>query len=113
MKLVISFGLILLIVSCQGTSNMGPYTYLALGDSYTIGESVPLESSFPFQVYERLKNDGLDMEKPVIIAKTGWPTDELQVAIDPEAVSPPYDLITLLFGVNHQYRSRDIQNSKS
>ena len=110
MKLVISFGLILLIVSCQGTSNMESYTYLALGDSYTIGESVPLESSFPFQVYERLNNDGLDMAKPVIIAKTGWTTDELQDAIDPEALTPPYDLVTLLIGVNNQYRGRDIHN---
>jgi lysophospholipase L1-like esterase len=89
---------------------MGPYTYLALGDSYTIGESVPLESSYPYQIYERLKNDGLNMEKPAIIAKTGWTTDELQDAIDPEALTPPYDLVTLLIGVNNQYRGRDIDN---
>lgn len=110
MKLVISIGLILFIVSCQGTSNMESNTYLALGDSYTIGESVPLESSFPYQVYEQLKSDGLDMKKPVIIAKTGWTTDELQAAIDPEALTAPYDLVTLLIGVNNQYRGRDIDN---
>jgi lysophospholipase L1-like esterase len=89
---------------------MEPYTFLALGDSYTIGESVSLESSFPHQVYERLKSEGLDMEKPVIIAKTGWTTDELQVAIDQETLIPPYDLVTLLIGVNNQYRGRDIDN---
>jgi lysophospholipase L1-like esterase len=69
-----------------------------------------LESSFPHQVYERLKSEGLDMEKPVIIAKTGWTTDELQVAIDQETLIPPYDLVTLLIGVNNQYRGRDIDN---
>jgi lysophospholipase L1-like esterase len=91
---------------------MENYRYLALGDSYTIGESVPSESSFPYQVYERLKSDGLDIEEPVIIARTGWTTDELQDAIDPEILTPPYDLVTLLIGVNNQYRGRDIDNYK-
>ncbi len=110
MKLVISLGFILSISGCRGTSNMGTYTYLALGDSYTIGESVPTESSFPYQVYERLRSDGLNMEKPVIIARTGWTTDELQAAINPEALTPPYNLVTLLIGVNNQYRGLDIDN---
>ncbi len=83
-------------------------TYLALGDSYTIGESVPTESSFPYQLYERLRSNGISLEKPLIIARTGWTTDELQAAIDPEALTPPYDLVTLLIGVNNQYRGRDI-----
>ena len=110
MKLVIYIGLALLLISCQGTSNMETYTYLALGDSYTIGESVPAESSFPYQLYERLKSNGINVEKPVIIARTGWTTDELQSAIDPEALAAPYDLVTLLIGVNNQYRGRDINN---
>jgi lysophospholipase L1-like esterase len=89
---------------------MESYTYLALGDSYTIGESVPFESSFPYQVYERLRVNGLDMAEPMIIAHTGWTTDELQAAIDPEALTPPYNLVTLLIGVNNQYRGKDIDN---
>ena len=110
MKLFISFGLVLFLTSCGDTSNMATYKYLSLGDSYTIGESVPQESSFPYQLYERLQNDGLNIEKPVIIARTGWTTDELQEAIDPDALTPPYDLVTLLIGVNNQYRGRDIDN---
>ena len=110
MKLIISFGLVLLIISCQGTSNMETYKYLALGDSYTIGESVPSKSSFPYQVYERLQANGVNMEKPVIIARTGWTTDELQTAIKAQVLEPPYDLVTLLIGVNNQYRGRDIGN---
>lgn len=86
------------------------YTYLALGDSYTIGESVPPESSFPYQVHEQLKSDGLDIIEPVIIARTGWTTDELRRAINPDDLTPPYDLVTLLIGVNNQYRGRDIDN---
>jgi lysophospholipase L1-like esterase len=110
MKWVIFLVLILLLINCEGTSTMESYTYLALGDSYTIGESVPPDSSYPYQVYERLQANGLDMEEPVIIARTGWTTDELQAAIDPEAVTPPYNLVTLLIGVNNQYRGRDIDN---
>jgi lysophospholipase L1-like esterase len=89
---------------------MKTYKYLALGDSYTIGESVPSKSSFPYQVYERLQANGVDMEKPMIIARTGWTTDELQAAIDPKILTPPYDLVTLLIGVNNQYRGLDIRN---
>src|SRR5210317_747345 len=107
-KFIISFGLILILISCRNTSIMESYTYLALGDSYTIGESVPPEFSYPFLVYERLQSNGLYMEEPVIIARTGWTTDELQAAINPDALTPPYDLVTLLIGVNNQYRGRDI-----
>ena len=110
MKLIISFGLVLFIISCQVTSNMESYTYLALGDSYTIGESIPSKSSFPYQVYERLQANGVNMEKPVIIARTGWTTDELQAAIKAQVLVPPYDLVTLLIGVNNQYRGLDIEN---
>jgi lysophospholipase L1-like esterase len=89
---------------------MDSYTYLALGDSYTIGQSVPSKSAYPNQVHARLLAGGLEMEKPVIIARTGWTTDELRSSINPEALTPPYDLVTLLIGVNNQYRGRDIDN---
>lgn len=79
-------------------------TYLALGDSYTIGEAVPASESFPFQLKEALVKLGHPIESPTIIAKTGWTTDELQAAIAAETLHPPYDLVTLLIGVNNQYR---------
>src|SRR6185369_933663 len=75
--------------------------YLALGDSYTIGESVPAEERFPVQLAKELK-----IGEPLIIARTGWTTDELNAAIDKEDPHGPYDLVTLLIGVNNQYRGR-------
>ena len=74
--------------------------FLALGDSYTIGEGVPENQSWPNQLAVRL---GLDA--PEIVAQTGWTTDELAAAIDAHAFRPPYALVTLLIGVNNQYRA--------
>ena len=85
---------------------MNPLRYLALGDSYTIGESVSPDEAFPFQLAARLRAQGLGIAEPEIIARTGWTTDELQAAIDERAPRGPYDLVTLLIGVNNQYRER-------
>ncbi len=85
---------------------MNPLRYLALGDSYTIGESVAPDEAFPFQLAARLRAQGLDLAEPEIIARTGWTTDELQAAIDERAPRGPYDVVTLLIGVNNQYRER-------
>jgi len=84
-------------------------TYLALGDSYTIGESVPLESNFPCQLSARLNSNGLDVGKPRIIAVTGWTTSELQAAIEVEALKQKFGLVTLLIGVNNQYRGESLE----
>lgn len=79
-------------------------TYLALGDSYTIGEAVSQQESFPFQLVTQLKTNNISVAKPKVIAKTGWTTDELQTAIKAENITQNYDLVTLLIGVNNQYR---------
>lgn len=79
-------------------------TYLALGDSYTIGESVSQTQSFPYQLISQLKSLDLNINQPKIIAKTGWTTDELQSAITAEHSTQNYDFVTLLIGVNNQYR---------
>ena len=86
---------------------MVSYTYLALGDSYTIGESVSAEESFPFQLIAALKTDTSVVETPKIIAKTGWTTDELITAIKSTTLQPKYDFVTLLIGVNNQYKNFD------
>ncbi|MEO8381897.1 MAG: SGNH/GDSL hydrolase family protein [Acidobacteriota bacterium] len=78
--------------------------YLALGDSYTIGESVAEAERFPNQLARQL-----GIAEPRIIAKTGWTTDELNAAIDAANVTGTYDLVTLLIGVNNQYRGRDAE----
>lgn len=83
------------------------YSYLALGDSYTIGESVDLTQSFPYQVVQQLRKKEYNFFAPEIIAKTGWTTDELLDAINKSTLLPKYDFVTLLIGVNNQYRGRD------
>lgn len=83
------------------------YTYLALGDSYTIGEAVIQNGSFPYQLAQLLKTDSTAAEEPKIIAKTGWTTDELISAIKGNTLQPKYDIVSLLIGVNNQYRNYD------
>lgn len=91
---------------------MKHYTYLALGDSYTIGEAVPATENFPNQTVRLLKDSGYKFESPEIIAKTGWTTDELQTAINKHEFRSSYDFVTLLIGVNNQYRGRTVENYK-
>jgi lysophospholipase L1-like esterase len=86
------------------------YSYLALGDSYTIGEQVPIKENFPNQVVSLLQKQQLDVADPVIIATTGWTTDELATAIREHNIHETYSFVTLLIGVNNQYRGRSIEN---
>ncbi|WP_407521959.1 SGNH/GDSL hydrolase family protein [Lacibacter sp. MH-610] len=81
-------------------------SYLALGDSYTIGEKVPLKKNFPHQTVSLLKKAGIAINEPTIIAKTGWTTDELQEQLSRTRLAVPFDFVTLLIGVNNQYRGR-------
>jgi lysophospholipase L1-like esterase len=81
--------------------------FLALGDSYTIGESVPPADRWPVQLAARLRGGGLPVDDPLIIATTGWTTDELMAGIDQANPGGAYDLVSLLIGVNNQYRGRD------
>jgi len=86
------------------------YSYLALGDSYTIGEAVPIAESFPYQTIQLLRNAGYDFYAAEIIAKTGWTTNELLEAITGTIFSTPYDFVSLLAGVNNQYRGMSIDD---
>lgn len=80
--------------------------YLALGDSYTIGEAVATNERWPAELVRRLRCAGVTIEDPCIVATTGWTTDELAQAMDAAALTPAYDLVTLQIGVNNQYRGR-------
>ena len=86
------------------------YTYLALGDSYTIGEQVPHKDNFPFQTVSLLRDKHLDVADPVIIATTGWTTDELAASIREHNIRETFSFVTLLIGVNNQYRGRRVDN---
>jgi lysophospholipase L1-like esterase len=81
-------------------------SYLALGDSYTIGESVSLKKNFPNQTAALLRAEGFAINEPTIIAKTGWTTDELQNQLAQTRLQIPFDFVSLLIGVNNQYRGR-------
>ncbi|MFZ4769245.1 MAG: SGNH/GDSL hydrolase family protein [Ferruginibacter sp.] len=91
------------------------YTYLALGDSYTIGEQVLLSQSFPYQTIQMLRlkaPENKSYAAPEIIAKTGWTTDELLTAVEQTLFLKKYDKVSLLIGVNNQYRGRTIEEFK-
>lgn len=88
------------------------YTYLALGDSYSIGESIILYQSFPYQLVQILRKRGLYFSAPEIIAKTGWTTDELSAGIAEYQPLSQYNYVTLLIGVNNQYRGRAVEEYK-
>lgn len=116
MKKTILFAIALLVsyVSCIGPTSPSedrePSTavrILSLGDSYTIGESVPVADRWSVQLAERLHKSGVEAEAPRIIARTGWTTAELLEAIrKTEDLDKNYDLVTLLIGVNNQYRGQ-------
>jgi len=89
-----------------------PLTLLCLGDSYTIGEAVLPEERFSFQTVELLKKQEILFAEPEIIAQTGWTTDELASAIAASDLQRTFDFVTLLIGVNNQYRQRAIANYK-
>jgi len=107
--------LAILMVSCNATmdttSNETPdnpkYTYLALGDSYTIGESVRETERWPVQLTEQLRNRNYEMAAPMIIAKTGWTTSDLLRGMDQNLeVQRDFDLVSILIGVNNQYQGK-------
>jgi lysophospholipase L1-like esterase len=85
------------------------YTLLSLGDSYTIGEGVLLPATYPYQTIQMLRHLGHPFAAPEIIARTGWTTDELADAIGGAKLLPAYDFVSLLIGVNNQYRGRSCE----
>ena len=88
------------------------YSYLALGDSYTIGEQVLFADNFPNQTVQQLRKSGFAFYAAEIIAKTGWTTDELSNAIESTAFLKKYDIVSLLIGVNNQYRGHSATEFK-
>ena len=102
-----------LILSCNSTKQKADkvhsenFKYLALGDSYTIGESVCNSCNFPNQLSTELENKGIKISNVNIIARTGWTTTQLINAISNSKLDPNYDIVTLLIGVNNEYQNLD------
>ena len=90
------------------TETNTPLSYLALGDSYTIGQSVDQQDRWPVLLAAALENREIPIFPPRIIARTGWTTDELRQGINAASLSETYDLVSLLIGVNNQYRGQSI-----
>jgi len=94
-----------------------PMSYLALGDSYTIGEGVAAEARWPVQLAAALRAQKIALPVPQIIAQTGWTTDELSAAMDAAqangTLKRQYGFVSLLIGVNNQYRGRDVFNYRA
>lgn len=94
-----------------------PPRYLALGDSYTIGEGVADSLRWPVQLARALRARGVAIADPQIVARTGWTTDELDAGITAlvarDALRGPYGLVTILIGVNNQYRGRPVEEFRA
>jgi lysophospholipase L1-like esterase len=93
-----------------GAHEPADISYLALGDSYTIGESVDASGRWPVQLATALRSEGIALADPQIIATTGWTTDELDAAIDAAEPLGEYGFVSLLIGVNNQYRGRRVDD---
>ena len=102
-------GLIGLLILACSTPKKDTY-FLALGDSYTIGEGVTEADRWPVQLVQDLKERGYTMDSLQIIARTGWTTDELLLGVLESPVLPAYDLVTVMVGVNNQFRGRSLEN---
>jgi lysophospholipase L1-like esterase len=111
------FATLLLFSSCKkdttSPGTMPPdsdhkYSYLALGDSYTIGQSVPESDRWGVLLADLLRDKGIDISNPVTIARTGWTTSELANAIASAKPNSNFDMVSLMIGVNNQYRGQSL-----
>lgn len=97
-------------VSAQVFNKNTVVNFLALGDSYTIGESVQEFERWPVQLVRELRLKGYECKEPKIIATTGWRTDDLKKAIGEADLRDEYNLVSLLIGVNNQYQGKSAQS---
>lgn len=92
------------------TSSSAEKTFLALGDSYTIGEAVDPKLSWPNKLVNKLNAGGLNFTEAEIIAKTGWRADELYDEAKKKTKKKEYDYVSVMIGVNNQYQGRSIED---
>ena len=99
------------LFSCSNDKDISNFNlnYLALGDSYTIGQSVDFNKNYPSQLKNKLnKTSSIKIDSVIVIAKTGWTTSQLIDTLSKLNLSTNYDLVSLLIGVNNQFRGNDI-----
>jgi lysophospholipase L1-like esterase len=94
-------------------SKIEPISYLALGDSYTIGTGIDVEENWPMQLSDLLKDNNLTVRNTKIIAANGWTTTDLKEGILYENPDSSYNMVSLLIGVNNQYQGLDIELYKT
>ena len=87
-----------------------PATFLALGDSYTVGQGVTPEERWPERMAALLAARGVAVAPPRVIARTGWTTADLERALAPERPAGPFDLVSLMIGVNDQFQGRTLDS---
>ena len=97
-----------IVAAGQSLSKTIPVRFLALGDSYTIGESVAEVQRWPVQLIHALKKQGYTCSDPDIVAVTGWRTDDLKKGLNSGRLSSDYNLVSLLIGVNNQYQGKSV-----
>lgn len=112
-KLCLLFFVFLVFTACEEKEEIPKQSYLALGDSYTIGESVTEDNRWPNQLVKSLEKESIFIYPPQIIARTGWTTSDLKMGIDNTALDFPYDWVSLLIGVNNQYQGKSIEGFKA
>jgi lysophospholipase L1-like esterase len=106
LSLFVCIAILILFINNKSVTTL-PYTYLALGDSYTIGENIALFENYPYQAVQLLRRAGFNVNAPEIIAKTGWTARELKEGIRNTWLQPSYGFVSLLIGVNDQYQGKD------
>ena len=121
MKWIWSIFILMMACSAENPTNMEPdnlidkskYRYLSLGDSYTIGESVAPEERWSVILTDLLRKNNVNIADPEIIARTGWTTAELMDGIKNRNPKGPYNLVSLLIGVNNQYRGQSLERYRT
>lgn len=121
MKWIWSIFILMTACSAENPTNVEPdnlidkskYRYLSLGDSYTIGERVAPEERWSMILTDMLRKNNVNIADPEIIARTGWTTAELMDGIKNRNPKGPYNLVSLLIGVNNQYRGQSLERYRT
>lgn len=112
MKILFFLFFISFSISAQKATPSSSIKFLALGDSYTIGQSVQESERWPVQLMDSLQKKGLLCQDPKIVAMTGWRTDDLEKAIEQSHLSNDYTIVSLLIGVNDYYQGKSVTDYK-